>query len=83
MTPFRKVRRRGDQDDMLQINNNLHALAEAKHSLDKIRESAMDLSALSRVNSDNNNWASVRSTAGIRETERDGANKERVDCEER
>jgi hypothetical protein len=29
--------------NMLQINNILHALKEAKHSLDQIIESAMDL----------------------------------------
>jgi hypothetical protein len=68
---------------MLQINNNLRALAEAKHSLDKIIESAMDLPAMSRVNNDNNNWASAKSAAGITEKERDGANKEHVDREER
>jgi hypothetical protein len=51
---FRKVRRRPDQSNMLQINNILHALAEAKHSLDQIIESAMDLTPVSRVNNDNN-----------------------------
>jgi hypothetical protein len=39
---------------MLQINNILHALAEAQHSLDQIIESAMDLTPVSRVNNDNN-----------------------------
>jgi hypothetical protein len=68
---------------MLQINNSLHALAEAKHSLNEIMKSAMDLPAVSRVNNDNNVWLSVRSAAGIREIERDDANKKRVDCEER
>jgi hypothetical protein len=52
---------------MLQINNILHALAEAKHSLDQIIESAMDLPAVSRVNNDNNIGASAKSAAGIRE----------------
>jgi hypothetical protein len=33
----------------LQINNILHALAEAKHSLDQIIESAMGLTPVSRV----------------------------------
>jgi hypothetical protein len=68
---------------MLQINNSLHALTEAKHSLNEIMKSAMDLPAVSRVNNDNNAWLSVRSAAGIREIERDDANKKRVDCEER
>jgi hypothetical protein len=68
---------------MLQINNSLRALAEAKHSLNKIMKSAMDLPAMSRVNNDNNNWASAKSMAGIGEKERDGANKEHVDREER
>jgi hypothetical protein len=39
---------------MLQINNILHALAEAKHSLKEIMKSAMDLPAISRVNNNNN-----------------------------
>jgi hypothetical protein len=39
---------------MLQINNMLSALAEAKHSLDEIIESATGLSAMLRVNSGNN-----------------------------
>jgi hypothetical protein len=47
---------------MLQINNILHALAEAKHSLDQIIESAMDLPAVSRVNNDNNAAASAKSS---------------------
>jgi hypothetical protein len=68
---------------MLQINNSLHALAEAKHSLNEIMKSAMDLPAVSRVNNDNYVRASARSAAGIKEIERDDANKERVDCEER
>jgi hypothetical protein len=45
---------------MLQINNILHALAEAKHSLDQIIESAMDLPAVSRVNNDNNVGTSAK-----------------------
>jgi hypothetical protein len=69
--------------DMLQINNNLPALAEAKHSLNQIMKSAMDLTAVSRVNNDNNIWASARSKAGIREKTRDDANKERFDRDER
>ena len=68
---------------MLQINNILHALAEAKHSLDQIIESAMDLTAVSRVNNDNNVGTSPKSAAGIKELERNGATKERVDSEER
>jgi hypothetical protein len=48
---------------MLQINNILHALAEAKHSPDQIMESAMDLPAVSRVNNDNNVWR-VRKVRG-------------------
>jgi hypothetical protein len=66
MTPFRKVRRRRDLDDMLQINNILRVLAEAKHSLNKIMKSAMDLPAMLRVNNDNNIWTSAKSMAGIR-----------------
>jgi hypothetical protein len=68
---------------MLQINNSLRALAEAKHSLNKIMKSAMDLPAMSRVNNDNNIEASAKFAAGIREKDRDGANKERVACEGR
>jgi hypothetical protein len=68
---------------MLQINNSLHALAEAKHSLNEIMKSAMDLPAVSRVNNDNYVRASARFAAGIKEIERDDANKKRVDCEER
>jgi hypothetical protein len=68
---------------MLQINNSLHALAEAKHSLKEIMKSAMDLPAVSRVNNDNYVWASAKSAAGIKEKERDDANKKRVDCEGR
>jgi hypothetical protein len=34
---------------MLQINNILHAVGEAKHSLDQIIESAMDLTPVSWV----------------------------------
>ena len=52
--PFRKVRFWHREINMLQINNNLRALAEAKHSLNQIIESAMDLPAVSRVNNDNN-----------------------------
>jgi hypothetical protein len=48
---------------MLQINNILHALAEAKHSPDQIMESAMDLPAVSWVNNDNNIWR-VRKVRG-------------------
>ena len=66
---------------MLQINNSLLALAEAKHSHNQIMESAMDLPAVSRVNNDNNIWTSAKSMAGVREKERDDANKKRVDCE--
>jgi hypothetical protein len=68
---------------MLQINNSLHALAEAKHSLNEIMKSAMDLPAVSQVNNENNDRASAKSAAGIREKERDDANKERVGCEQR
>jgi hypothetical protein len=68
---------------MLQINNNLRALEEAKHSLKEIMKSAMDLPAVSRVNNKNYVWASAKSAAGIKEKERDGANKERFDDEER
>jgi hypothetical protein len=68
---------------MLQINNNMHALAEAKHSLDQIIESAMDLSPVSRVNNANNVETSPKSAAGIKELKRNGATKERVDSEER
>src|SRR3984957_3443358 len=46
---------------MLQINNILHALAEAKHSLDQIIESAMDLPSVSWVNNDNNAETSAKS----------------------
>jgi len=38
---------------MLQINNSLPARAEAKHSLKQIMKSAMDLTAVSRVNNNN------------------------------
>jgi hypothetical protein len=68
---------------MLQINNSLPALAEAKHSLNEIMKSAMDSPAVSRVNNDNNIWTSAKSSAGIREKERDDANKKRVDRQER
>jgi hypothetical protein len=68
---------------MLQINNILRALAEAKHSLDQIIESAMDLTPVSRVNNDNNVETSPKSAAGIKELKRNGATKERVDNEER
>jgi hypothetical protein len=64
---------------MLQINNILHALAEAKHSLDQIIESAMDLPPVSWVNNDNNAETSAKSVAGIKEIERDDANKDRLD----
>jgi hypothetical protein len=59
-----------DDGNMLQINNILHALTEAKHSLDQIIESAMDLPALSRVNNDNNVWTYEKSAVGIGEIER-------------
>jgi hypothetical protein len=39
---------------MLQINNMLPALAEAKHSLDEIIEMARDLRTMFRVNSGKN-----------------------------
>jgi hypothetical protein len=68
---------------MLQINNILHALAEAKHSLDQIIESAMDLTPVSRVNNDNNVETSPKSAAGIKELKRNGATTERIDNEER
>jgi hypothetical protein len=68
---------------MLQINNNLRALAEAEHSLKEIMKSAMDLPAVSRVNSDKNIDGSARSAAWIKEIKRNGANKERFDNEER
>jgi hypothetical protein len=41
-------------DYMLQINNMLHALAEAKHSLKDIMKSATALPAVSWVNNGNN-----------------------------
>jgi hypothetical protein len=50
---------------MLQINNMLRALAEAKHSHKEIMKSAMDLPAVSRVNNDNNVDRSARFVAGI------------------
>jgi hypothetical protein len=68
---------------MLQINNSLHALTETKHSLNQIMKSAMDLPAVSRVNNENNIWTSAKSTAGIREKDRDDANKERLDRDQR
>jgi hypothetical protein len=68
---------------MLQINNSLQALAEAKHSLNQIMKSAMDLPAVSRVNNDNNIGASAKYAAGTRKKERDDPNKERVDREKR
>jgi hypothetical protein len=49
---------------MLQINNMLHALAEAKNSLNEIMKSAMDLPAVSWVNNDNNLGASAKLAAG-------------------
>jgi hypothetical protein len=55
---------------MLQINNSLHALTEAEHSPKEIMKSAMDLPAMSRVNNDNNTWASAESAAGIGDIER-------------
>jgi hypothetical protein len=67
---------------MLQINNNLRALAEAKHSLKEIMKSAMDLPAVSRVNNDNNTDGSARSAARIKEIKCNGANKERFDDKE-
>jgi hypothetical protein len=39
---------------MLQINNILHALAEAKHSLDQIIRIGNGFNPVSRVNNDNN-----------------------------
>jgi hypothetical protein len=68
---------------MLQINNSLRALAEAKHSLKEIMKSAMDLPAVSRVNNDNDFDSSAASVAWIKEIVRNGANKERFDNEER
>jgi hypothetical protein len=68
---------------MLQINNNLRALANAKHSLKEIMESAMDLPAVSRVNNDNNIDGSARLAARTKEIQRNGANKQRFDNEER
>jgi hypothetical protein len=64
---------------MLQINNSLRALAEAKHSLKEIMKSAMDLPAVSRVNNDNNFEGSAGLAARIKEIKRNGANKERFD----
>jgi hypothetical protein len=64
---------------MLQINNNLRAVADAKHSLKEIMKSAMDLPAVSRVNNDNNTNGSARSAARIKEIKRNGADKERFD----
>lgn len=81
--PFRRVRQAGAGDNMLQINNSLRALAEAKHSLNQIMESAMDLPAVSRVNNEGNIGGSARLAAGIEEIKRNGANKERFDGEER
>jgi hypothetical protein len=46
---------------MLQINNILHALEEAKHSLDQIIESAMDLPAVFGMNNGSNAAASAKS----------------------
>jgi hypothetical protein len=66
---------------MLQINNSLRALADAKHSLKEIMKSAMGLPAVSRVNNDNNIDGSARLAARIKETMRNGANKERFDIE--
>jgi hypothetical protein len=51
---------------MLQINNSLYGLAEAKHSLKEIMKSAMDLPALSRVNTDNNTDVPQRSRLELR-----------------
>jgi hypothetical protein len=68
---------------MLQINNNLPALAEAKHSLNEIMKSAMDSPAVSWVNNDNNIWTSEKSTAGIKEKLRDDADRKRLDRQER
>ena len=52
--------------NMLQINNILHALGEAKHSLDQIIESAMDLTPVSWVNNGNNVETSPKSGLGLR-----------------
>ena len=68
---------------MLQINNILHARAEAKHSLDHIIESALDLTPVSRVNNDNKVETSPKSVAGIKELKRNGATTERIDNDER
>ena len=78
--PWEEVPR---NDYMLQINNILHALTEAKHSLDQIIESAMDLTPVSRVNNDNNVKTSAKSAAEIKELKRNGATTERVDDEKR
>jgi hypothetical protein len=58
---------------MLQINNMLHAPAEAKHSLDQIMKSATALPAVSRVNNGKNVGACCNLEAGIREIGRDDA----------
>jgi hypothetical protein len=50
---------------MLQINNILWALTEAKHSLKEIMKSAMDLPAVSRVNNDDGVDGSARFAAGV------------------
>jgi hypothetical protein len=68
---------------MLQINNSLRALTEAKNSLKEIMKSAMDLPAVSRVNNDNNFGGSATLAAGIKEIGRNGANKERFNNEGR
>jgi len=49
---------------MLQINNILRAVAEAKHSLKEIMKSAMDLPAGSRVNIEKNIDGSPKFGAG-------------------
>ena len=68
---------------MLQVNNILHALGEAKHSLDQIIESAMDSTPVSWVNNGNNVETSPKSAAGTKELKRNGATKERIDNKER
>jgi hypothetical protein len=50
---------------MLQINNILRALAEAKHSHKEIMKSAMDLPAVSRVNNDNSVDGFAKFAAGV------------------
>jgi hypothetical protein len=57
---------------VLQINNILHAPAEAKHSLYQIMKSATASPAMSRVNNGKNVGA-CNLEAGIREIGRDDA----------